>query len=491
MPKFEDYLAKTSEVGFVDQVSRAVIYVSGLPGARIGELVEFEEGGRGQVISLRAEMVEVLAVSHHLPKVGIRVARTGEFLEAPVGDELLSRTIDPLGNPLDQKEPLSKKMPRRPLEVVPSGIDKRRKTVAPLETGVAIVDLMLPLGKGQRELVIGDRKTGKTSFLLQTILTQARQGTICVYAAIGKKQGDIKGLGEFFAKNGVADKVIIVASGSQDPAGLIFLAPYTAITVAEYFRDQGKDTLVVLDDLTTHAKFYREIALLARRFPGRDSYPGDIFYTHSRLLERAGNFALENGKEAAITCLPVAESLESDLTGYIQTNLMSMTDGHIFFDTDLFDKGHRPAVNPFLSVTRVGRQTQDKLRQDINREVTTLLALYQKSEGYSHFGAGLSEGMKLTLATGQSVWTFFNHGVETNIPLPAQVILFSFLWVGFWKTRGDDKMKEDVKKLAQSYKTDKKAQEYFDKLLDGPKSFNDLLAVIQQKQDEFAEEFNL
>ena len=238
----------------------------------------------------------------------------------------------------------------------------------PMFTGMTLVDLMIPLGRGQRELVLGDRKTGKTQFLLQAALAQASVGTVCVYACIGKKKAEILRVKEFFAKEGILDKTVIVASSSQDSTGEIFTCPYTAMAVAEFFRDRGQDTLVLLDDMTTHAKFYREMSLLLRKFPGRDSYPGDIFHIHSKLLERSGNFVIKkdgNEMDVAITCLPAAETIQGDLTGYIQTNLMSMTDGHIYFDNELFFKGRRPAINPFISVTRVGYQTQTSLRKEM------------------------------------------------------------------------------------------------------------------------------
>src|SRR5581483_5765076 len=353
MKDFLTYLKETEEVGYISQVINFLIEIEGLPSARLNELVVFETGEIGRITTIAHKSVEVITFSKTSVKVGTRVTRTNEFLMVGVGDGLLGKTVDPLGASLDPQNPIGKLSELRPIDVTPGGIDTRSRITKPLETGATLVDLIIPLGMGQRELVIGDRKTGKTSFLIQAILTQAKRGTICIYAAIGKKTLDIKKIEELFQKSGIAKNTVVVASSSQDPVGVIYLTPYTAMTVAEYFRDSGRDVLVVLDDLSTHAKFYREISLLGRRFPGRNSYPGDIFYTHAKLLERAGNFKTAKGP-VSITCLPVTEAVQGDLTGYIQTNLMSMTDGHIYFDNDLFSKGKRPAVNTFLSVTRVG-----------------------------------------------------------------------------------------------------------------------------------------
>lgn len=483
MTEFEDYLDQTDEVGFVEEINRSLCYIRGLPGARPGEIVAFESGGEGEVLSLgnEASLLEVLTFSREIPAVGTRVARTDRILEVPVGEELLGHICSPLGGLLDDAKRWQKPKLNYAIHVDPSGISNRRKITQPLFTGVAMVDVVIPLGKGQRELVIGDRKTGKTSFLLQTMLTQARQGVVCVYAAIGKKLVEIKQIQDFLRTNKIDSRVAIVASSSQDPTGLIYLTPYTAMSLAEYFRDQGQDVLVILDDLTTHAKFYREIALLGKRFPGRESYPGDTFYIHAHLLERAGNFMV-NGKEVSISCLPVAESQESDITGFVQTNLMSMTDGHIFFDYDLFTKGHRPAINPFLSVTRVGRQTQSQIGRDINRELTSLLSLYEKSQGFAHFGAGLSEGMKLTLSTGESIYNFFNQSSDEIVPVNVQLVLLAMLWGGTWHDTGASKMREQIVRVVTVYDSDKETKDYLDNLIAAADSFNELLAAARAQQ---------
>jgi len=347
MDVFDTYLEKLEEVGFADRVLHSIVYVKGIPGAKINEVVVFESGETGYVLSLDGDFVEVVLLSISQVKVGTRVARTDRVLQVVVGDELLGKVVDPLGNVVSkmdpdqdtQRKPGDVKLESRKIDISPPGMTMRRNINKPFETGVTLVDLVVPLGTGQRELIVGDRKTGKTQFLLQVMHTQALRGTVCIYTTIAKKKLDIKLIEDFVKEKNISRNVLIVATKSDDPAGLVFLTPYSAMTMAEYFRDRVENVLIILDDMSAHAKYYREITLLARRFPGRSSYPGDIFYVHSRLLERAGNFTVKmktdegkiEEKEAAITCLPIAELVLSDFSGYIQTNLMAMTDGHIFF----------------------------------------------------------------------------------------------------------------------------------------------------------------
>lgn len=488
MNDFETYLQKSGEVGFVEEIDRSLLYASGLPEIRPGELVFFEDGGVGQVLSFSRERTEILSLFRGSVRVGQRLVRSGRFGEVPVGAELLGHTIDPFGQSADWSRPLPTPSPSpRPLEVAPLGIAGRRRITRPLETGVSLVDLIVPLGKGQRELIIGDRKTGKTSFLGQVLLTQARQGTICIYAAIGKRRVDIKNAEEFFRRQKIMDKMIIVAASSEEPAGVIVLAPFAAMAIAEYFRDQGRDVLLVFDDLLAHAKFYREVALLGRRFPGRSSYPGDIFYLHARLLERAGNFAhpARSGGEVSLTCLPVVETAQSDFTGYIQSNLMSMTDGHLFFDAALFAKGRRPAINPFLSVTRVGRQTQTPVAREINRDVTALLALYEKTQSLAHFGMGLSEGIKQTLDMGERLYNFFDQTAEETIPLAVQQVLLGLLWNDFWHGQAKEVVKADMQKLRVSYQGAEKIQRLFTETVQAATSYNHLLSLLRERRASF------
>ena len=484
MKTFNNYLTESGEIGYVKKVINVIAYVDGLPSAHPGEVVVFEGGQLGHVTSLKQDVVEVLTFTKKSVRTGEKVTRTGRLITVPVGNELLGRIIDPFGYPIDEVSKTIKSTEIRPIEVQPKGIMSRRILKKQLDTGVGIVDLMVPIGQGQRELVIGDRKTGKTNFLLKTIVSGVNQNNICIYAAIGKKKIDIKKAEDYLRNKGVMGKVIIVASTSQDPSGSIFMTPYTAMTIAEYFRDKGQNTLVILDDLLTHAKFYREVSLLANKFPGRNSYPGDIFYAHARLMERAGNFMINNS-EVAITCFPVVESSQGDFSGYIQTNVMSMTDGHIYFDDNLFSEGRRPAINPFLSVTRVGRQTQLSSKKSINRELLSFMTLFEKMRNYSHFGAELTDNIKVTLDTGNRLLAIFEQDPENVIPGNVQAIFLTLAWSGSIQETDATKIMDYRNRLLNLYYMDETYRKYVDTSIETAKSFNDLLQMVRTNLDKF------
>ena len=484
MKTFKEYLDESGEIGYIKKVVNVIAYVDGLPSAHPGELVVFEDGQIGQVTSLGQNIVEVLTFSKKTLKTGQKVTRTGRLITIPVGNELLGKVINPFGLSLDEASKTPKTSEIRPIEVLPKDIMSRKMINKQFDTGVGIVDLMIPIGHGQRELVIGDRKTGKTNFLLKTIVSGVMQGNICIYAAIGKKKIDIKKVENYLREKGVLDKVIIVASTSQDPSGLIYTTPYSAMTLAEYYRDIGQNTLVILDDLLTHAKFYRELSLLANKFPGRNSYPGDIFYAHSRLMERAGNFEVNN-KEVAITCLPVVESSQGDFTGYIQTNVMSMTDGHIYFDNNLFSEGRRPAINPFLSVTRVGKQTQTTSKRSINRELLSFMTLFEKMRNYSHFGAELTDNIKVTLDTGNKLLAIFEQDPSNVIPGNVQAIFLTLVWAGNFKNLEPNQLLEERENLIKLYAADQTYKKYVDTSVETAKNFNDLILMVQKNLNNF------
>lgn len=475
MEKFENYLKKTGEVGYVEEIIHSLVYVSGLPSARIGEIVLFESGELGQAISLLEDHVEVLLFNKDHVAVGSKVARTDGFLEVPVGGELLGKVISPLGVVLDGDGILPGSYRR--IDVNPPGILARVPVTEALETGVALVDMIVPMGKGQRELVMGDRKTGKTGFLVQTILAQASKGTVCVYAAVAKKAVEVTRTIEVFKAKGVDKSTVVISTTSSDAPGLIYLAPYTAMTVAEYFRDQGRDVLIIFDDLTAHAKYYREISLLARRFPGRSSYPGDIFYIHAKLLERAGKFP-----KGSISALPVAETILGDFSGYIQTNLMAMTDGHIFFDSDLYNQGRRPAINPFLSVTRVGHQAQSPLLKDLSRQLSSFLVELEKLREFMHFGAELSEAIRRKLALGDRILLFFGQSSDsTTMPVNVSTILLAYLWAGMWSQHDGPIMIEAMKKFNGKYLADPAFRKQIDALVAASVKFDDLVNAVRDK----------
>lgn len=441
--EFNELLEKAGEYGVVYQVSHPIVFIEGLPKVRTHEVIVFETGQKAEVFAINRGKIEARTFSHEPLKVGTMVTRTGQLLSVPVGPELLGHLINPLGEPLDPSVPFTTPTTLRDLDAKPAGISGRQKISQHMITGISLIDLMIPLGIGQRELIIGDRKTGKTSLIMNTIKSQVFEGNIIVYAAIAKKKSEIKKLQQFFEKEKIMEKIIIVATSSYDSPTLIFQTPYAAMAIAESFRDEGINTLLVLDDLSTHAKFYREISLLARRFPGRDSYPGDIFYVHSKLLERAGNFKHKEKGEVSITCLPVIEIVEGDFTGYISTNVMGITDGHIYLDSNIYYQGMRPAVNVPLSVTRVGRQTLDKLSREINKELTSFLTEYNKVLAVSHFGQELTDEVKRTLKLGEMVNKFFIQPYQETVPQKVQIIIIALILQDLIQS------KEDLEKIKQ------------------------------------------
>lgn len=484
MDTFEEFLNKTGEIGFVRRISSSIVFCDGLPGVKLSEVVIFENGEVGQVFSTGSDLVEIIIFSKGYIKMGTKVARTGQTLKIALGDHLFGNISSPPN--LITFEENDNDINNRTIDNEPPGIDKRRNIDKPFETGITMVDLMVPLGMGQRELVIGDRKTNKTQFILQSVLTQAQKGTICVYAAIAKKRTDVILFNKFIKNNKIEDKVITIASYPDDPAGLIYLTPYIAMTIAEYYKDKGKDVYIALDDLTAHAKYYREISLLAGRFPGRNSYPGDIFYLHSRLLERAGNFIIKDNKEkltgASITCMPVAEMVMGDFSGYIQTNLMAMTDGHLYFDRDYFNQGKRPPINPFLSVTRVGRQAQTPLLRELSRKLTSFMVSYEKMKEFMHFGAELSEGTQKMLIMGDKISGIFEQASISPRPYSLSILIFTAIWAGFWQEKDINGLRVEIRKLVNLYLKDSSFRKQTDEMIANSQSFNYLIESMKSSQ---------
>lgn len=454
MSSFESYLKSVGEVGNVIGSRGTVVYCSGLVGAKIWEKIIFENESVGLVWSIQPKNTEVLLLHSESVHPGMMAARSGETLTANVSTEALGRVIDVFGKPIDGKG-IFKGGVERLMEADAVPIINRVRVNQNLETGVTLIDLLVPIGKGQRELIIGDQKTGKTSFLLQVLARQAQLGTICIYVAMGKKKSDLSSACEKLSKLGVLSKIIVIAAPSATPASLIYLAPYSAMAYAEYFRDAGSDVLVVMDEISRHAKYFRELSILSRRMPGRDAYPGDIFHTHSHILERAGRFLLEGykgsksnksikgkgetlslkitGETASITCLPVVEAVGNDITGYIQTNLMSMCDGHIFFDVDKFQAGLRPAVNAGLSVTRVGKQTQNTIEREMALKVREIMFAYSKAQGVAKFGVELLEATRTSLIQGERLMAIFDQPNNMLVPRTLSLLFVELLLSGFWQ----------------------------------------------------------
>lgn len=481
MNSFQQELNKNGEYGEVLRINYPIVEVNGLPGAKIKEVVVFESGELGQVYDLSLESLRILLFSPQAVKVGTKVTRTNTQIKIPIKKSIFGTIINPFGVPIVSPINDDEVLEYLPIDIAPKSIDKRAKITKPLITGTSVVDIVVPLGKGQRELILGDRKTGKSTFVLSTIMNQIDDGAVIIYAAIGNKKSDIKLLEEQMINNEKIKKnMITVASSSFDSPGLIFLTPFTAMSLAEYFRDQGRDVLVIMDDLLTHSKFYREFSLLAEAFPGRDSYPGDIFHIHAKLLERAGNFLHPEKGEVSITALPIAQTQDADLTGYIVSNLMSITDGHLFFDSNVYAKGIRPAINTSLSVTRVGKQTQNKIMKDINREVTGLFSVFEKVENLSHFGSEISESVKNTLKLGNKIQYFFTQPEGITFPKEIYLILFSLIWLGI--VNSEDEIENARLKLTESIKI----QDNFDflKSLINTDSFNGLLRLVGNNKTE-------
>lgn len=475
---FKRIVDKTGEIGEVEQVFRSIAYVTGLPGVRVDEFVISEDGDLGQVITLDSTHIEVLLFTRDYVPVGLRFGRTGEILQVPVGDGILGRIVSPLGVCKDGNNfSFSEK---RPIDSAPPPISQRRYIVDPFETGVALVDLAIPLAKGQRELVMGDRKIGKTPFLLHNVLAHAKRGGICVYGAIARRRSELEELSAFVKNNDISNQVVVVVSLGTDASGLVFLTPYTAMTVSEYFRDNGKDVLLILDDLTIHAKYYREIKLLLKQFPGRSFYPGDIFYRHAKLLERAGNFT-----KGSITCLPVAETAFGDLSGYIQTNLMSMTDGHILFDHELLNLGRRPPINPFLSITRVGHQTQSALLQSLSRELISFLVSHEKIRQLVHFGGEINKEAEKKLGIGDRIYQLFTQPNDMVIPIKLSSVLLACIWSGLWEGEKLPELGKILQVLVQKYEKDTEFKKQVGELFDQANKFFELVELASKKRNLF------
>lgn len=452
MVTFKKYLEETGEIGEIVALSHSIVYVSGLPGLKPGEMIIAKNGEKGIVHGLDKEIAEVLMLDTEKLKVGERVARTNKPFQIPVSQGFLGRIIDPLCQPIDGLGPILGEKKYLSIQREAPGITERVKVNKPLETGVMVVDLLVPIGYGQRELIIGDAKTGKTAFLLQTMVSQAKEEIICIYVGIGKETSAIKIVEDYLKEMNVFDKTVMVIATSENSSIINYISPFSGMTIAEYFRDRNEKVLIIFDDLTSHAKFYREISLLIKRVPGRSSYPGDIFHIQAALVERAGNIKTLDNKEVSITALPVAETLENDISGYIQTNLMAMTDGHIFFDIDDFRKGERPAINTFLSVSRIGNQTKEPLDRALAGWIKRKLVKYQRVTGLSQFGVELSLETQKLLDLGKKLEILFNQGPKTIIPRSLQLFLFGLLFFGFWDDKPQNVMKVEIDEILKKYK---------------------------------------
>ncbi len=391
---------KAETVGSVVKVGDGIATVYGLTNVKAGEIIEFEDDVAGLALNLEEDIVGAIILGDETKiSEGSEVKTTGRILDVPVGEALLGRVVDPLGSALDGLGPIETTK-RYPMEKIAPGVIERSSVDAPVQTGIKAVDSMIPIGRGQRELIIGDRQTGKTAIAIDTIINQKGKNLICIYVAIGQKEAKVAQIVETLRKNGALEHTIVLSASASMPAPLVYMAPYAGTAMAEAFMDQGKDALVIYDDLTKHAQAYRQISLLLRRPPGREAFPGDVFYLHSRLLERAAKRNKEHGG-GSITALPVIETQAGDVTAYVPTNVISITDGQIILESDLFNSGVRPAINVGLSVSRVGSSAQTKLMKAVSGKLRLDLAQFRELAAFAQFGSDLDPETKKKLARGQ------------------------------------------------------------------------------------------
>ena len=391
-----------TETGTVILVGDGIARVYGLRSCMAGELLEFDDGSFGMAQNLEDETVSVALLSDENDiREGSRVKRTGKVLSVPVGEALLGRVVNALGKPIDGKGPAAC-TETRPVEAEAPGIIERQSVSVPLQTGIKAIDSMVPIGRGQRELIIGDRQTGKTEIAIDTIINQKNTDVLCIYVAIGQKSTSVVQIANELARCGAMEYTIIVSASASESAPLQYIAPYAGCAMAEYFREQGKDVLIIYDDLSKHAVDYRALSLLIRRPPGREAYPGDVFYLHSRLLERAACVAPEYGG-GSITALPIIETQAGDVSAYIPTNVISITDGQIFLETELFHAGIMPAINPGISVSRVGGSAQLKAMKKVSGDLRLLYSQYRELQAFAQFGSDLDADTKARLALGERI----------------------------------------------------------------------------------------
>ena len=417
-----DTMSKDSEVGTVVTVGDGIATIYGIDHAMYGEIVTFENGLKGMVQDIRKNEIGcILLGSDTGIREGTKVARTGKKAGVPVGDAYVGRVVNALGEAIDGKGEI-KSDDYRPIENEAPGIVDRKSVSVPLETGILSIDAMFPIGRGQRELIIGDRQTGKTSIALDTILNQKGKDVICVYVAIGQKASTVAKVVNTLQTHGAMDYTIIVSSTASDCAPLQYIAPYAGTAMAEYFMHKGKDALIIYDDLSKHAVAYRALSLLLGRSPGREAYPGDVFYLHSRLLERSSRLSDEMGG-GSITALPIIETQAGDVSAYIPTNVISITDGQIFLETELFHSGIMPAVNPGISVSRVGGNAQIKAMKKVAGTLKLVYSQYRELQSFAQFGSDLDADTKARLAQGARIVEVLKQGRSTPVPVEKQVAI--------------------------------------------------------------------
>ena len=413
---------EVADVGTVIQVADGIARIHGLENAMQGELLEFPGEVYGMVLNLEEDNVgAVLLGQQRNINEGDTVKTTGRVVEVPVGDAMLGRVVNALGQPIDGKGPIQSEKYRQ-IERVASGVISRKSVDTPLQTGIKAIDSMVPIGRGQRELIIGDRQTGKTAIAVDTIINQKGKGVICIYVAIGQKRSSVASIVSELEKNGAMEYSIVVAATASDANALKYIAPYSGCSMGEYFMENGRHVLIIYDDLSKHAESYRALSLLIRRPPGREAYPGDVFYLHSRLLERASKLSNELGG-GSLTALPIIETQAGDVSAYIPTNVISITDGQIFLETELFHSGIRPAVNPGISVSRVGGNAQIKAMKKVAGTLKLIYSQYRELQSFAQFGSDLDADTKARLAKGERIVEILKQPQNSPLPVEKQVAI--------------------------------------------------------------------
>lgn len=448
--KLKEYESRivTVSSGTIIQIGDGIARVYGLDNCMEGELLQFSNGVYGMALNLEQDNVGcVLLGSEEGIKEGDLVKRVGKVVEVPVGEALIGRVVTSLGVPVDGKGPVLTSE-AYPIEHEAPGVIERQSVKEPLQTGIKAIDAMIPIGKGQRELIIGDRQTGKTAIAIDAILNQRGQDVICIYVAIGQKQSTVAHIVNLLSKMGAMDYTVVVSSTASDSAPLQYIAPYAGCSIGEYFMNKGKDVLIVYDDLSKHAVAYRTMSLLLRRPPGREAYPGDVFYIHSRLLERSAKLSEEKGS-GSLTALPIIETLAGDITAYIPTNVISITDGQIFLESELFYSGQRPAVNAGISVSRVGGNAQIKAMKKLSGTLRLEMAQYRELEAFSQFGSDLDVETKKRLDKGKRLVEVLKQDQYNPIPVEKQVIILYAAVNGYLNDIKISKIREFEKVLLE------------------------------------------
>ena len=471
------------ETGRVIIVGDGIAKVYGIRDCMANELLEFEDGSAGLAQNLEEDTVSVAILSDdNNIREGTGVRRTGRVLEVPAGEKFLGRVVNALGNPIDGKGPIEASA-YMPIEAEAPGIIEREGVSVPLQTGIKAIDSMIPIGRGQRELLIGDRQTGKTEIAIDTIINQKNTGVLCIYVAIGQKSTSIVGIVNELTRAGAMDYTTVVAASASETAPLQYIAPYSGCAMAEYFRKQGKDVLIIYDDLSKHAVAYRALSLLIRRPPGREAYPGDVFYLHSRLLERAACVSKEYGG-GSITALPIIETQAGDVSAYIPTNVISITDGQIFLETELFHSGIMPAINPGISVSRVGGAAQLKPMKKVSGELKLIYSQYRELQSFAQFGSDLDADTKARLALGERIVEVLKQGRNSPVRVGCQVAIIYAVTNGYLNSIPVDKVKDYEARLYE--KLENKAADLLLSFEAGnfeEKDINALKEILEEMQE--------